>query len=836
MQRNVGLGTRTPKPTFTPYAHPSRFQPLMPADLRRPLRLLLAIAPLLGAPVAPVAAQTGTPTGGTLRGIVRDARTREPLIGATVAVPELNRGTASDADGRYELTLPAGRFEVRATFLGYQTLTRTVSLQSADTRADFSLESTEKQLDEAVVEGTQEKLSDKLKSQQMSVERLTIAEARLLPALFGEVDILKTLQLKPGVQNGGEGTTGLFVRGGSNDQNLVLLDGALVYNPQHLFGLFSVFNPDAVSGVDLYKGGFPAQFGGRLSSVVDVKSRDGVEDKWHASGGVGLISSRLTLEGPLPRLPGRADTTATGDARRKTGTLVLAGRRTYFDIFTRQLNRANEGREDYDPIPDYYFQDFNAKATWDLSDSDRLTVTGYLGRDIFGFQSPNGFDFGFQWGNTVGSARWTRRIRPDLTLISTLSSSNYRYEIENKFQTFTFNLSSRVNDLTLRSDLLWTGRPDHAVQVGVAATGHRFGVGRLQAGTTDGTVSFGNDITYYGTEYGLYAQDDWTISPRVVLSYGLRASAFANGGQVYAAPEPRLATRYSLGENTSLKLSYTQMRQYVHLVTNSGASLPTDVWYPSNKTVKPQFAQQGALGFSHLFGHGHWLFTQEMYYKWMNRVVDFRDGAQLFVNPNLDEEFLFGRGYAYGSEFYLERKDGRLTGWVGYTLAWANRRFDNAFGRGATINDGRTFPTTYDRRHNLTAVAIFKLSRRIHLTSSFVFSSGSPTTIAAKRFLYLGPPGNDIDFVPVFPDRNSYRLADYHRLDLGVVLKMRPRHGESDLTLSIYNAYNRRNPYFVYYDIPEGLIPNPNLSGERIKAKQVSLFPIIPALTYNFRF
>ena len=799
-----------------------------------------AVGPLLGLSVLLAANQAAAQASCTLQGTVRDARTREPLVGATVAVPALGRGTATDAEGGFSLLLPtvAEAQTVRVTFVGYEPVTRTFTAPAGGVvKLNVTLQATENLLGEAVVEGTQEKLSDKLRSTQMSVERLTIAEAKLLPALFGEVDILKTLQLKPGVQNGGEGTTGLFVRGGSNDQNLVLLDGATVYNPQHLFGLFSVFNPDAVSSVDLYKGGFPAQFGGRLSSVVDVKSRDGLADKWHVQGGLGLISSRLAVEGPLPRLPGRADTLPDGSARRAPGTLILAGRRTYFDIFTRQLNRINADNPDYDPIPDYYFQDFNAKLAWQLSDRDRLTVTGYLGRDIFGFKSPNGFDFNFRWGNTVGSARWVRTVSPTLTLVTTASSTNYRYGIENRFQQFTFGLSSRINDLSLRSDLLWTGRENHAVQVGVAVTGHRFGVGRLQIELGENTDDIGSDITYFGTQYGLYAQDDWAITPRLMLSYGVRGSAFANGRQWYGAPEPRASVRYSLSENVSLKASYTQMRQYVHLVTNSGASLPTDVWYPSNQTVQPQRARQAATGVSYLFGNGHWLFTQEVYYKWMNRVVDFRDGAQLFVNPTLDQEFLFGRGRSYGAEFYIERKDGPLTGWLGYTWSKAERQFGDEFGRGETINGGRWFPTTFDRRHNLTAVAMYRATRRLDLTASFVYTSGSPTTLAARRFFLQDQPGNDIDVIPIYPDRNTYRLIPYHRLDLGAVWHLRPKRGQSDITLSIYNAYNRRNAYFVFYEVPDVEVgqPQPALFLQP-QAKQVSLFPVIPALTYNFRF
>lgn len=779
-----------------------------------------------------------------VRGIVRDARTGEPLVGATVGIPLANRGAVTGADGTYTIAnLAPGRVTVQATFVGYATLVRQLTLTAdRESRFDARLESAEQELGEATVEGTSgPSLEDKLKSTQMSVERLTTREAKLLPALFGEVDILKTLQLKPGVQNGGEGTTGLFVRGGSNDQNLVLLDGATVYNPQHLFGLFSVFNSDAISKVDLYKGGFPAQFGGRLSSVVDVTSRDGDDKRWYATGGIGLISSRLTVEGPIwrRRVPPLTDSVGAPTGEKGTrrgpavGTLVLSGRRTYFDLITRQLNRMNEGKKDYDPIPNYYFQDFNAKTSWTLSDRDQLTVTGYLGRDIFGFKSPNGFDFDFRWGNTLGTARWTHTFSPQLVLVTTATSTNYKYEINNRFRNFSFGLSSRINDLNLRSDLLWT--PDssqHSIQMGVASTYHRFGVGRLQAGTDDGKIQFGSDITYYGSDYALYFQDDWAVTPRLTLSGGLRLAAFANGSKWYAAPEPRLAARYALTDDLSVKASYTRMRQYVHLVSNSGASLPTDIWYPSNKTVKPQDAQQVALGVSKLFGEGRYLFTQELYYKDMRRVVDFRDGAQLFANPALDEEFLFGRGRSYGLELYLEKVTGRTTGWIGYTLARAERRFNDR-GRGEIINGGRWFATTYDRRHNLTIVGLYKLNKRLNLTGSFVYTSGNPTTLAVARFILQDLPGEELSFVPVYPDRNSYRLSAYHRADLGLVWKMRPRHGESDLTFSIYNVYNRRNPYFIYYDEVRDEVTD-RVTG--FKAKQVSLFPVIPAVTYNFRF
>jgi hypothetical protein len=779
-----------------------------------PLRYLL-LCLCLGLFLLPAAAQAQVRY--TLSGYVRGTETGEALPGATVAIPALALGATTDEKGFYTLAVPTGSQQVVVSFIGYQNQTQTISL-TRNQRLNFTLPEASNTLGEVVVEGTGT-LQQKLQTTQMSVERLTTREAKLLPALFGEVDLLKTLQLKPGVQNGGEGTSGLFVRGGSADQNLFLVDDAVVYNPSHLFGLFSVFNPDAVQSVDLYKGGFPSQYGGRLSSVVDVKMRPGNSEKFTTSGGLGLISSRLTLEGPLPN---------------RKGSWLVSGRRTYFDVFTRQINKLNEGKEDYNPIPNYYFYDLNAKGNYHLGAKDNLFITGYLGHDVFGFNSLNGFNFDFSWGNTVGSLRWNHVFNKRLYMNTTASFTRYDYRISNGLDQFSFDLSSDIRDVALRTDFDYTPNDRHAVKFGASVTDHHFGTGRLKAGATDGSVDFGSDITYQGQEAGLYASDNFKASDKLQLEYGLRLSGFQSGSDQYGGLEPRAAARYSLTPKISLKANYALMYQYVHLVTNSGASLPTDIWYPSRLSVKPQRSQQVAGGVSFLLGDGAYLLTNEVYYKWAQRQIDFRDGAQLFVNPDLDAEFLFGKGWAYGNELYLEKKTGRTTGWIGYTLSWTKRRFPPQNGSSG-INNGNTFYPNYDRRHNLTVVVLHQLSPRLNLTGSFVFTSGQATTLPLGRFVFQDVFGANASAVPIYPQRNTYRLAPYNRLDLGLVYKLRPirEGGESDLTFSIYNAYNRRNPYFVYFDQVKNKETAQVLS---YRARQVSLFPVIPSVTYNFKF
>ena len=769
------------------------------------ISVLLAIFPGLGW------AQTLHVLSGLVRGSDGGA-----LPGASVAVPALGLGTATEADGRYRLSLPAGPQQVVVSFVGYTTQTLSVTLRR-DQQHNFTLAAAASELGEVVVRGEQT-LREKLQTTQMGVEHLSIREAKLLPALFGEVDILKTLQLKPGVQSGGEGSSGLFVRGGSADQNLVLVDNTLVYNPNHLFGLFSVFNSDVVQSVDLYKSGFPAQFGGRLSSVVDVKLREGNRQKYVTTGGIGLISSRLSFEGPV---------------RKGKGSFIVSGRRTYFDIFTRALNRRNAGKEDYTPIPDYYFYDFNAKANYTLGTKDQLFFTGYLGRDIFGFTSPNGFQAQFTWGNTLGALRWQHGFSPRLTANTTASVTSYKYNLGNRIDQFTFNLGSTILDYTARTDFDYLPNDRHTIKFGGLLTAHNFGVGRLQRAADDNSLNVNSDVNYLGQEGGLYASDNIKVNDKLQTELGLRLSGFQSGSDRFGGLEPRAAVRYALTDRVALKASYALMYQYVHLVSNSGASLPTDIWYPSRLSVRPERSQQASAGGSFLLGGGKFLLTNEVYYKWARNQIDLKDGAQIFANNNLDSQFLFGRGWAYGNELYLEKKTGKTTGWIGYTLAWTKRNFPPQLGT-AGINNGQDFYPNYDRRHNLNVVVLHQLNTRISLTASFLYTSGAPTTLPQGRFALQDLYQGGIQAVPVFPDRNSYRLIPYHRLDLGLVYKLRPSRigGDRDLTFSIYNAYNRRNAYFIFFEQTRDKLTD-KVTGYR--AQQVSLFPFIPSVTYNFK-
>ena len=753
--------------------------------------------------------------------MIKDGESGETLIGASIVAAKLGLGTTTNEYGFFSLSLPA-EDSIRITFsyVGFQPQERMLWLD-ADLSLDIEL-GTGIRLDEVVVKANS--FEEQLNSTEMSVETVTTKEAKVIPVLLGESDILKAIQLKPGIPSGSEGTTGLFVRGGNADQNLIVLDEAVVYNANHLFGFFSTFNTDAVKDLKLYKGGFPAQYGGRLSSVIDVKLKEGNSKAFSGSGGLGLIASRLTLEGPIVK---------------DRSSFIISGRRTYVDIFTRAVNRSNVDKEDYNPIPDYYFYDLNTKLNYQLGPKDRLYVSGYFGRDVFGFEG-DFFDFNFDWGNATGSLRWNHVFNPKLFSNTTLTYSNYQYNITNKVTGFSFNTGSNIEDVNLKSDFFYALNNRHTLRFGGVATRHQFTIGRLKAGSDDGVVSFAAGQDFNAVQFGGYLADEWQVNKAIKVNMGVRLSGFANDGTLYMGLEPRLSSRFTLSPRLSFKASYARMRQYLHLIASAGVSLPTDIWYPSTKPVNPQISDQAALGFSYLLTKNYFL-TLEGYYKKMDNQLEFVDGAQLFANDDLEEEFAVGEGKAAGFEVSIEKKEGRLKGWLGYTYANVKiGNFKTLQPDGFFSQEGFYAPI-YDRKHDLSLVLFYELGKRWTFSSTFVYGSGDLRWMATGRFSIQDIGGAGFEtVVPHYQDRNNYRLPPYHRLDFGVIYKMFPKWGESDLTLSVVNVYDRRNTFFIYLEpefssIDDGtgnLFEIPT----RIAARQVSLFPVLPSITWNFKF
>ncbi len=753
----------------------------------------------------------------TVSGALTDRQTGESLIGATVQVVGQRNGNASNEYGFYSLALPVGSDSVQLQFsyLGYETDVRTI-LPNKDLKLNVSLSQQGALLQEVVIQANA--FEERVKSTEMSVATIGSREIKAVPALFGETDVIKILQLKPGITPGAEGTTGLFVRGGNSDQNLIVLDEAVVYNANHLFGFFSTFNPDAVKDLKVYKGGFPSQYGGRLSSVIDVRMKEGNNQEFTGSGGIGLISSRLTLEGPI---------------QKDKSSFIVSGRRTYADLITRSINRANEGSENFNPIPDYYFYDLNTKVNFTLTEKDRLYLSGYFGRDVFGFNNET-FNFLFDWGNTTGTARWNHIFNPKLFANTTFTFSDYRYRIRNILQGFSFNLGSEIQDINAKVDFYYQPNNKHVMRFGVNATYHQLAVARLRAGSDDGQFSFASGQDFTGMEYGAYFSDDWEATERLKINYGARISAWQSRQATYQAFEPRVAANYAISDRLSVKASYARMNQYLHLLASSGLSLPTDIWYPSTENIRPEISDQVALGASWLVRENV-LVTWEAWYKKLRNQVDFIDGAELFGNNNLENELAIGRGYAYSPlELEIEKKDGKLTGWIGYTLAWVRR------GDFEVINGGNYFPPRFDTRHNLSVVATYALSPRWQATATWVYTSGYASWLPSGRFTMQDIPGAPFQtVVPVYGDRNTFRYPAYMRLDLGLVYKWKTRRTSQDITLSIFNATDRRNPYFIYLEPQFQTVQQGDVAVDiptAIRAQQVSLFPVLPSITWNFKF
>ena len=779
----------------------------------------------------------------TLSGYVMDSASKETLIGATVFDKNSGKGCATNSYGFYTLTLPQGQVDLQISYVGYVPQNRTLDLKE-NLNLNFALE-TNTMLDEVVVEGARATVG--ARSPQMSVVELPVQQIKSIPTLFGEADVLKAIQLLPGVQNGSEGSAGMYVRGGGPDENLLLLDGVPVYNVNHMMGFFSVFNPDALKNVTLYKGSFPAHFGGRLSSVVDIRMKEGDMQKYHGNASVGFISSKLNFEGPIVK---------------DKLSFNLSFRRTYSDLMMKPAQWLLKTQmEDINKLKfGYYFYDFNGKLNWKISDKDRLYLSFYSGDDAiyYGLKTNehHGTEVGFatfidmdwKWGNKVAALRWNHVMSQQLFMDASVNYTQYRhklgvnlneemtfYDVDNPYTRkdgFEMAYKSGINDLTAKVDFAYTPLPNHEIRFGGNYTYHRFRpeVQSMKITTANqlniDTVTGASNV--FAHETALYAEDNMTFGDIFRLNAGVHYSTFSVEGRTYQSLQPRLSTSLLLASNFSLKAGYAYMTQYVHLLSNSSLSLPTDLWVPVTAKIVPMNAHQVSLGAFYELPQGFDI-SLEGYYKKMDNLLEYRDGASFFgSSEKWEEKVCLGKGWAYGVELLVQRSFGKTTGWVGYTWAHAKRRFDR---EGMMINNGEVFPAKYDRRHDLSITVQHRFSDRFDLSATWVFSSGNCGTLGTQ--IYEGLPNSWGSYDEIYAlKRNNFRLGNYHRLDVGMNFHKQLKHGVSTWNLSVYNAYNHNNPFLVVTDYESDAI-----TGEDRKVlKQVSIFPIIPSVSYSFKF
>ena len=754
----------------------------------------------------------------TISGYVRDAKSGEELIGAGIGVNEIpSIGITTNSYGYYSLTIPGGKYTISVHFIGYEMGSFHIDL-TGNTRQNFELIQKVKELNEVVV--TSEKRNDNITKNQMGVEKLNIQEIKSLPAFFGERDVLKTLQLLPGIKSAGEGNSGFNVRGGTTDQNLILLDGATVYNASHLMGFFSVFNPDAIKDVTVYKGSIPAEFGGRLSSVLDIKMNEGNSKEYEVNGGIGLISSRLTIDGPIVK---------------NKGSFIISARRTYADFVLHSLVRANIVKDSTLKDSRLYFYDLNAKANYSLSDKDRIFLSGYFGKDVLGITS-----FGFDWGNSTATFRWNHLFSDKLFSNTSLVFNDFNYTLNNGSTTSPINIVSKIRDYTIKQDYQYSSGNNNQVKFGFIFTFHKMVPGTITSIDTN-TIRKSLPINN-STENAVYFSHDYRISSKLTINYGFRISEFSLLSKApfyiydsynfidsvknvvdstrkvksFFRPEPRASLSYVINDQNSIKASYARNVQYLHLLSNSTTGSPTDMWIPSSYNTVPEVSDQFSLGYFRNFNNNNYEFSAEVYYKNMLHQVDYIKGAMLIFNANVESQLIYGKGRAYGLELLLKKKYGRFNGWLSYTLSRTERRFDG-------INDGNWYPAKQDRTHDISIVAVYGLSRGWTLSATWVYNTGNAVTFPKGAYMI----GNRVVFL--YTDRNGNRMPAYHRLDLGATKQFaRKGHYESSLNFSLYNAYMRDNAYSITF--------RQNETTKQIEAVQTTLFKLVPSITYNFKF
>ena len=775
----------------------------------------------------------------TLSGYVEDAASGEKLIGAVLYEPALQKGATTNRYGFFSLTLPEGPLQVVVFHIGYQSDTLATRLDQ-DLQLNIALQPTP--LEMGAVEVEAERLDPIQEQSQMSVVQVPIRQIKNAPVLMGEVDVLKTLQLLPGVQSGAEGMSGLYVRGGSPDQNLLLLDGAPVYNASHLFGFFSVFNANAIKNVQLTKAGFPARYGGRLSSVLEVDMKDGNMKTFESEGSVGLIASQLTLQGPL---------------RKDRTSFIVSARRTYIDLLIRPFLPSDEKGG-------YHFYDLNAKLNHIFSPESRVFLSLYSGDDRFwsdfkeeyrggSYREEDSIATDFGWGNITSTLRWNYLF--DNQLFGNFTAIYSRYQLsthvddrttitsdgERETESLRLRYLSGIRDWGLKADFDYLPNPTHYIRFGGSGTLHTYspGAAHIKSDPADGApedTTLAAQVTD-ALEYSLYGEDDVQLTDRLKANLGLHTSGFLVNDEFYTSLQPRVSMRYLLPSEWAVKASYALMRQYIHLLSNSTVGLPTDLWLPATERVRPQWSRQFGMGLARQL-KDQYEFSLEGYYKTMTNLIEYREGASFLVGFGESEDWQdkveIGRGWSYGAELFVQKKRGRTTGWIGYTLSWTKRRF-------AGLNQGRAYPYRYDRRHDAALVLTRQLKRSTSFSLTWVYGTGSAATLPVARYYYDGSGGGGIIRVPrasympyeivVYGDRNGYRMSAFHRLDFSFNFGQAESAGHG-FSFGVYNAYNHKNPFFIYFEDHYDRAAD----SRKFRAKQVSLFPFLPWINYRFKF
>ncbi len=768
----------------------------------------------------------------TLSGFLKDIKNGEVLIGANVFVQGNNElGSTTNLYGFYSITLPQGTYEIAYSYIGYNTITKQVVLDK-DIRQNIELSDDMKSLQEVVI--TDERKDENVKSTVMGKEELSTDRIKSIPAFMGEVDIIKAIQLMPGVQAAGEGNSGIYVRGGGPDQNLVLLDDAVVYNTGHLFGFFSVFNPDAVKNTTLYKGSTPANFGGRLSSVIDIQMKEGNNKRFEMEGGIGLISSRLTMQGPFKKPK------STKPAK---GSFLISGRRTYaFDIAQPMLKKTDFAGTNY------YFFDVNLKANYQFSDKDRLYVSAYFGRDVFVYNSQkNATKVKIPWGNVTTTVRYNHLFSDKLFMNMSFIYNDYNFSFSGDQLDFGFKANSGVRDFNAKVDFDYYFNTKHKLKFGMNYTHHR--MTPTQASAHSGTTDFQSTLNRrYSNEFAWYIDHEFDVNAHLKFDFGFRLSMFQHIGpyskvtgdnfagfdttfykrgkpiKTYVGPEPRFSMRYAFGKDNSIKVAAGLNYQYIHLVSSSNSTLPTDIWVQSSSVVKPQMALQYGVGYFRNFKDNMFEASVEVYFKHLWNQIDYNENYVSELNVDQELGYVFGKGKAYGAEFFLKKKLGKLNGWIGYTLSRSDRKFPD-------LNNGKVFPAKYDRTHDISINLNYDISKEWSVGATWVYATGNALTLPNELYFV------EFGFVTGYGGRNTFRVPAYHRLDFSLtytpIPKRNPnRRWRSSYNISIYNVYNRKNTYFIYYNT-QGSLVSGNL---KFTPTNVSLFPVIPSFTWNFKF